>query len=155
VEFYGGVLMVTGDASMNHRPKYESESDRSNQHYVLSKLGQAFGLQAETPTEEYSFYDGMFSFGDRKCVVEIKVRKNERSRYPTYMLSKRKYDALCGVTVQDIDALLAVQWTDQLGIVQLPTEHTVSTGGRYDRNDSHDVERVVLIPIGAFTRVSE
>ena len=137
------------------RPKYESAADRGNQHYVLSKLGRAFGLEAEVPTEEYAFYDGLFSFEDRKCVVEIKVRKNERSRYPTYMLSKRKYDSLCGLTGQNIDALLAVQWTDQLGVIQLPAEHTISTGGRYDRGDPMDVEQVVLIPVAKFKRVPE
>jgi hypothetical protein len=140
---------------MAGRPKYESAADRGNQHYVLSKLGRAFGLEAEVPTEEYAFYDGMFSFNDRKCVVEVKTRKNERNRYPTYMLSKRKYDALCGVANQNIDALLAVQWTDQLGVIQLPTEHTVSTGGRYDRSDPMDVETVVLIPVTKFKRVPE
>jgi hypothetical protein len=140
---------------MAGRPKYESAADRGNQHYVLSKLGRAFGLEAEVPTEEYAFYDGLFSFEDRKCVVEIKVRKNERSRYPTYMLSKRKYDSLCGLTSQNIDALLAVQWTDQLGVIQLPAEHTISTGGRYDRGDPMDVEQVVLIPVTKFKRVPE
>ena len=140
---------------MVSRPKYESAADRGNQHYVLSKLGRAFGLEAEVPTEEYAFYDGMFSFSDRKCVVEVKTRKNERSRYPTYMLSKNKYDALCGATNHNMDALLAVQWTDQLGVIQLPTEHIVSTGGRYDRNDPMDVEQVVLIPTVNFKRVPE
>jgi len=137
------------------RPKYESEADRGNQNYVLSKLERAFGIPAERPTEEYSFYDGVFTIGGTKCVVEVKVRKNERDRYPTYMLSKMKYDTLCNVTEQGADALLAVQWTDQLGVIQLPTEHTVSTGGRYDRNDPRDVEQVVLIPVKKFKRVPE
>ena len=135
------------------RPKYESEADRGNQHYVMSKLERAFGLSGYTPDEEYAFYDGVFTFGDRKCVVEVKVRKNERSRYPTYMLSKAKYDSLCSMVEQGADALLAVQWTDQLGVIQLPTEHRVSKGGRYDRNDPMDVEEVVLIPIRKFKRV--
>jgi hypothetical protein len=39
--------------------------------------------------------------------------------------------------------------------VQVPVEHTVSTGGRYDRGDSRDVERVVLIPTDVFIRVPE
>lgn len=141
---------------MAGRPKYESAGDRDNQYSVLSKLERAFGsATAHLPTEEYAFYDGVFTIGGRKCVVEVKVRKNERSRYPTYMLSKMKYDTLCSVTQQGADALLAVQWTDQLGVIQLPTEHTISTGGRYDRNDPQDVEQVVLIPIKKFKRVPE
>jgi hypothetical protein len=137
------------------RPKYESDADRSNQHYVLTKLEQAFGVPAERPTEEFASYDGVFTLGGRKCAVEVKVRRNERARYPTYMLSKMKYDILCGFAAQGADALLAVQWTDQLGVIQLPAEHKVSTGGRYDRNDPMDVEQVVLIPTHKFKRVPE
>ena len=138
------------------RPKYESEGDRRNQHYVLSKLEQAFGVPAERPSEEFASYDGMFTFGSgRKCVVEVKVRRNPRRQYPTYMLSKMKYDNLCGFVEQGMDALLVVQWTDELGVIQIPAEHTVSTGGRYDRNDSRDIERVVLIPTSKFKRVPE
>jgi hypothetical protein len=138
------------------RPKYESEFDRGNQHYVLSKLEQAFGVPAERPIEEYAGYDGMFTFPDgRKCIVEVKVRRNERRRYPTYMLSKMKYDNLCAFAGSGGDALLAVQWTDELGVIQLPAEHRVSTGGRYDRNDPMDIEQVVLIPTRKFKRVPE
>lgn len=138
------------------RPKYESDADRRNQHHVLAKLEQAFGIPAERPSDEFAFYDGMFTFGGgRKCVVEVKVRRNERRRYPTYMLSKMKYDTLCNVALNGADALLAVQWTDELGVIQIPAEHTVSTGGRYDRNDPMDVEQVVLIPVTKFKRVPE
>lgn len=141
---------------MAGRPKYESDADRGNQHYVLTKLERAFGIPAERPTDEFASYDGMFTFPKgRKCAVEVKVRRNERGRYPTYMLSKMKYDILCGFAEQGADALLAVQWTDQLGVIQLPAEHRVSTGGRYDRNDPMDVEQVVLIPTHKFIRVPE
>jgi hypothetical protein len=141
---------------MVDRPKYEKEGDRRNQHYVLSKLEQAFGVPAEHPSEEFAPYDGVFTFRDgRKCVVEVKVRRNERRRYPTYMLSKMKYDKLYEFVRQDADALLAVQWTDELGVIQIPAEHTVSTGGRYDRNDPMDIESVVLIPTSNFIRVPE
>lgn len=138
------------------RPKYESEGDRYNQHHVLLKLERAFGLPVEHPSEEFASYDGVFTFGGgRKCVVEVKVRRNERRRYPTYMLSKMKYDRLCEFVEQGVDALLAVQWTDQLGVIQIPAKHTVSTGGRYDRNDPMDIEQVVLIPTSKFKRVPE
>ena len=141
---------------MAGRPKYESEGDRHNQHHVLTKLERAFGLPVEHPSEEFAFYDGVFTFGDkRKCVVEVKVRRNERRRYPTYMLSKMKYDRLCEFVEQGVDVLLAVQWTDELGVIQIPAKHTVSTGGRYDRNDPMDVEQVVLIPTSKFKRVPE
>jgi hypothetical protein len=135
---------------MPSRPIYESDADRSNQASVVAKLERAFGLTATAPQDRFAPYDAVFCFTHRPCFVEIKVRRNARAKYDTYMLSAAKYDALCAV---DANALLAVQWTDQLGVVQLPVEHTVTTGGRSDRGDSRDIERVVLIPTEAFIPV--
>lgn len=140
---------------MPSRPVYESDADRGRQAAVVAKLERAFGLTATAPEDRFARYDAEFRFADHLCVVEIKARRNTRDRYPTYMLSKAKYNALCAMDAQGVSALLAVQWTDQLGFVQVPVRHTVSTGGRYDRGDSRDVERVVLIPTDVFTRVVE
>jgi hypothetical protein len=134
---------------------YESETDRNNQAAVVAKLERAFELTATAPRDPFAPYDAVFRFPHTPCVVEVKVRRNERDRYPTYMLSEAKYNALCALDARGANALLAVQWTDQLGVVQVPTKHTVSTGGRYDRGDSLDVERVVLIPTAAFIRVPD
>jgi hypothetical protein len=140
---------------MPGRPVYESDADRSNQAGVITKLERAFGLTATAPRDPFAPYDAVFRRQPRPCVVEIKVRRNERARYETYLLSEGKYNALCAIDARGADALLAVQWTDELGIVQVPVEHTVSTGGRYDRGDSRDVERVVLIPTSSFITVKE
>lgn len=140
---------------MTSRPIYESDADRGRQASVVAKLESAFGLPATAPQDRFAPYDAVFRFRHHPCVVEIKVRRNTRKRYPTYMLSEAKYHALCAIDAQGANALLAVQWTDQLGVVQVPVEHTVSTGGRYDRGDSRDVERVVLIPTDVFIRVPE
>ncbi|MEY4785830.1 MAG: hypothetical protein RIR41_3765 [Pseudomonadota bacterium] len=137
------------------RPVYESDADRANQAGVIAKLECAFGLTATAPRDPFAPYDVVFRRQPRPCVVEIKVRRNERGRYETYLLSEHKYNALCAIDARGADALLAVQWTDELGIVQVPVEHTVSTGGRYDRGDSRDVERVVLIPTISFNTVTE
>lgn len=139
------------------RPTYESAGDRRNQRHVLSKLERAFQLRIDTPWGEFSIYDGMFDLGDgQQGIVEVKVRKNERRKYPTYMLSKKKYDALIELTETGfIGAMLAVQWTDQLGVVAIPTAHSAGHGGRYDRNDPADQEPVVLIPVKDFKRIPE
>jgi len=139
------------------RLKYESAGDRRNQRHVLSKLERAFQLPIDTPWGEFSVYDGVFDLGDgQQGIVEVKVRKNARLKYPTYMLSKAKYDALTELSETGfIGAMLAVQWTDQLGVVAIPTAHSVGHGGRYDRNDAADQEPVVLIPIKNFTRIPE
>ena len=137
------------------RPVYESDADRSNQATVIAKLERAFGLTATAPKDPFAPYDAVFRRQPRPYVVEIKVRHNTREKYPTYMLSERKYNDLCAIHARGADVLLAVQWTDALGTVQVPVEHTLGTGGHYDRGDSRDVERVVHIPISSFTTVTE
>jgi hypothetical protein len=137
------------------RPVYESDADRANQAGVIAKLERAFGLTATAPRDPFAPYDAVFRFTHRPCVVEIKVRRNERARYETYLLSEHKYNALCAIDARGANALLAVQWTDQLGVVRLPTDHTIAFGGRFDRGDNRDVERVVLIPTSSFTTVTE
>lgn len=87
---------------------------------------------------------------DAVAVVEVKCRKNNRRTYPTYMLSKSKYDALCEYTNMGLHAALLVSWEDDIGYVSIPTEHEVARGGRTDRNDPLDVEQVVLIDINKF-----
>jgi hypothetical protein len=87
---------------------------------------------------------------DAVAVVEVKCRKNKRHTYPTYMLSKSKYDALCEYTEMGLHAVLLVRWEDDIGYVSIPAEHEVATGGRTDRNDPLDVEKVVLIDINKF-----
>ena len=140
---------------MRRRPTYESEADRGRQASVVAKLERAFSLTATAPKDPFAPYDSIFRFAHHACVVEIKVRRNPREQYDTYMLSEAKYLALCSLVERGANALLAVQWTDELGVVRIPAEHTVGTGGRFDRGDSRDVERVVLIPTGAFIRVPE
>ena len=137
------------------RPVYESDADRSNQATDVAKLERAFGQTAIAPKDPFAAYDVVFDGQKRPCVVEIKVRRNAREKYPTYMLSEKKYNALCAIHAKGADALLAVQWTDALGTVRVPVEHTAGTGGRYDRGDSFDVEPVVHIPINSFTTVTE
>lgn len=140
---------------MRRRPTYESKADRGRQASVVAKLEHAFSLPATAPKDPFASYDAIFRFAHHACVVEIKVRRNPREQYDTYMLSEAKYLALCSLVERGANALLAVQWTDELGVVRIPAEHTVGTGGRFDRGDSRDVERVVWIPIGAFIRVPE
>ena len=140
---------------MRRRPTYESEADRGRQASVVAKLEHAFSLPATAPKDPFASYDAIFRFAHHACVVEIKVRRNPREQYDTYMLSEAKYLALCSLVERGANALLAVQWTDELGVVRIPAEHTVGIGGRFDRGDSRDVERVVRIPTAAFIRVPE
>jgi hypothetical protein len=131
------------------RRTYESPADLKNEVEVVEAIYRDLGCDGYRKTPKFSAIDFALLRGD--CIAyyaEVKCRRNERGRYPDYMISRAKYDALdqsrkqCSVT-----SLLVVRWTDYIGVLTIPP-HTMKYGfgGRRDRNDPKDMEPVVYIP---------
>jgi hypothetical protein len=132
------------------RPIYEAKQDLDNEALALKKFCQELDCEYVSLPKLARADSILFRNGNARIVVEVKVRKNERLKYNTYMISREKYLALCDWAAKGFIALLLVQWTDDLGYVKIPVEHTLAVGGRYDRGDSKDVEVVVHIDIKKF-----
>ena len=136
------------------RPRYETAQDVANEYAVIAKFSTLFpGAEVTRLSDEGHAFTVLSKNGRPKIAVEIKTRRNSSHRYPTFMISKQKYDALCRLRGHDIVTGLLVQWTDRLGYVSVPVEHTTTVGGRYDRGDARDVETVVLIDTKKFQTV--
>ena len=135
------------------RPKYETEQDLTAEHIVAVRIADHMKAEfiklPQNSRADYIFHDT----NKVKAVVEIKRRTNTREKYDTYMLGKGKYDALLNWSKMGFNTALFVQWSDDLGYIKIPAEHTVSTGGRYDRGDPQDVESVVLISTALFKSI--
>jgi len=135
---------------MIYRPKYETAANLASEQSVIGKVCARFKFDAvKLPMNcraDYLLSQG----GNAKVMAEIKVRTNPKDKYPTYMVSKGKYDALLAWVDMGFEAALFVQWQDALGYVKLPVDHTSTTGGRRDRADPLDIEQVVLIEVGRF-----
>lgn len=132
------------------RPTYEKPQDVANEETAVGKFCTVVNCEAVKLPMKSRADSLLFRDGKAKFIVEVKTRRNVRLKYPTYMISQDKYAALCEWEHKGFTPLLLVQWADALGVVNVPVEHTVSTGGRYDRNDPKDVESVVLIKVEAF-----
>lgn len=132
------------------RPMYETEEDLDREWMAVQEFStHTSTFPVKLPIGARADY--MLCRGrDGKAVVEVKCRKNPRSAYPTYMLSKAKYDALCDWAAMGFYVALLVHWEDDIGYVSIPVEHEISKGGRWDRNDPKDVEPVVMIDVGKF-----
>jgi len=135
------------------RPMYQQAHDLVNERSALAKFCARIGCEAVKLPMEARADSMLVRNGAAKVVVEVKTRRNERLKYPTYMVSQDKYVALCEWGTKGFMPILLVQWTDTLGYVHVPVEHKVSVGGRYDRGDPKDIENVVLINIDAFNIV--
>ena len=132
------------------RRRYQTEEDLQNERGVADAVCAHFGLQP-VKLPDYTRADFLLHRdGIAEAILEIKCRNVSSAKYETYMLSKGKYDALLGWADMGFKAALAVRWTDAIGVVRLPVEHTEDVGGRTDRGDALDIERVVHIPIDCF-----
>lgn len=137
------------------RPLYETPKDKARALSVAVTLAGAWGYRTCTPTPDLHVADFILQdhvSGVGPAIVEVKCRTNRKDAYPTYMLSKAKYDRLLELCADNpgTSAVLIVSWADAVGACILPAEHTVGRGGRWDRGDARDVEPIVYIPISAF-----
>lgn len=132
------------------RKYYQTTEDLRREREVADAVCERYGLQP-VKLPDYTRADFMLHRdGIAEAILEVKCRNVSSAKYETYMLGKGKYDALLGWADMGFKAVLAVRWTDTIGIVRLPVEHTEDTGGRTDRGDALDIERVVHIPIDCF-----
>jgi len=134
------------------RPVYEKKSDLSNELMVANALGKVCNFYAQKAAE--FFWCDFIMRRDARIIsyMEVKCRTNKRDQYPTYMISKAKYDKLIDM---DKPAILAVRWIDFTGFIKLNTAQIkIEKGGRRDRNDNKDVEECVFINIADFNCIA-
>lgn len=134
------------------RPLYETEEDRAKEQSVLEYISETYSCGYQS-TPHLSCVDAFLtgSDGELLAAIEIKTRKNIKDKYPTYMLSARKWRSGLELANQyKIPLILAVKFTDGLYYTQLTENVAFGVGGRYDRNDSMDIEQCVYIPMEKF-----
>ena len=112
------------------RPIYETKSDRSAASRVLDFMSSVLDFSEVREMEPLHTADFLVRKGAFEAYVEVKCRRNASRTYPTYMLSKSKYDALLELGKP---AMLVVEWSDGVGIAPLPARHTTGQGGRRDQ----------------------
>jgi len=135
------------------RELYESGHDRTKETAAVERFIHHFGGGADyvkLPIQ-YKLDFAIVRDGRVTSFIEVKCRKNIISAYPTYIISLSKMVAATQYKTAGISCILLVQWTDQMGWVQIPDNRWVTkVGGRKDRGDWQDVEPVVHIPIKEF-----
>jgi hypothetical protein len=137
------------------RPVYETSADRRAQAEAIGWLAAATGstpveMPALAPWDYEMVRDGL-----AVAIVEVKVRRCTMREYPTYMVSEAKARGLRDAAIErGIAGVLLVRWSDAAGWLRLDAgqtvKWTVGLGGRVDRGDPADIERVVLLPIAWF-----
>lgn len=136
------------------RALYETDGDRARELAIAARIGE-FLCRGYTKLPINSGADFLFSGpGKPDVAVEIKSRTTKSEKYPTYMVSRSKYDRLRGWSVLGCRAALFVHWTDCIGYVMIPAPSVLfAPGGRIDRGDALDTGTMAYIPVGSFKSI--
>ena len=145
---------------MNGRPTYETGEDLAREAGVAERLSNKWKCKViktppKAPYDYCALRDDYIS-----AIIEIKVRNNASTKYPTYMLSVDNVIqcALHSGTIR-CPFIVVVQFTDKLlhWVLHNPDEDFADVrakiGGRTDRGDAFDVEPVLHIPMRKFVEV--
>jgi hypothetical protein len=134
------------------RPLYESQSDRVNEKEVITKLETAMGHKFHKLPMDYRVDYSMTYPGYTTILgwCEIKCRNNTSDKYPTLMLSLKKFSEglrLSELTMQPF--YIFIQYTDKLMYYKANRNDNLiyMVGGRTVKTrDPQDIEPCVYIP---------
>lgn len=144
-------MLRNGSPRSQARPRYETESDLSNERQVISIFSEKFKCTFSKMPIRYGLDYAMSRDGKVRAFAEIKCRSSPVSQYDTYMLSLGKLVSAHNLRVATgLDCFLMVRWTDAVGYIKMDSGFSVAVGGRLDRNDWQDIEPVVHYPIDSF-----
>jgi hypothetical protein len=139
------------------RPTYETDDDLKRENEVLSHLDTIWNCHNKKLGKYYPADAAAQQDGDIKAFIEVRVRKNERLTYPTYLVSVHKLQELAELArFTQRPCFLVVQWLDALGYWPVPQSLdglALDIGGTKRRNDAQDIEPCAFIPIDQFTLV--
>lgn len=137
------------------RPVYENKKDRSREKVVARKISDSLGLTLiELP--KLARGDYMAHNENDHLIIEIKTRSNKFDAYSEYMISSNKIDTLITISNElRFTAILVVGFNDKIVALVLEKNHNFKqrVGGRKDRNDDKDMEKMYYIPITEFVEI--
>ncbi len=140
------------------RKKYETAVDRKNENMVIELIKKTRPDFSFRKTSQLSLYDfDVFDVNGRQIgILEIKTRKHKFGTFNTLNISRKKIAGLIAVAnAKRLNAFLCISWDDMVGALTLKKEMLISLesekGGRVDRDDPHDIEQMLYVPIKDFT----
>lgn len=139
------------------RPYYENEVTLKAERTTADIIEQMYDCKLKKMPIKMSLDFMAIRGGKGVSFIEVRNRKTRRLQYPTYMVSLYKYSMAATLTqTTDLPCFLVVQWSDDLGIVKMPSDEgvTFGWGGLTSRNDPQDMEPMVYIDVDQFRVLS-
>ena len=134
------------------RPYYETKDDLNNEKQIAKVIENVFKCELYKMPIKLSLDFMAMRNGKAVAFIEARQRKNEMTRYDTYMISMYKLMMARNLTqATKLPCYLAVQFTDKFAMTKFPPEDFyVSVGGLTSRRDPQDIEPVAHFNIENF-----
>lgn len=134
------------------RPIYETEGDRANESVAMALLRErgylVCSLGRLSPCDFFAFNK------DRGFLVEFKKRSNTFCKYPDIMIPEKKLRKCLTIAEElRVGFLYLVEFTDGVYAATV-SQYRTAIGGRTDRNDPGDIERIAYIDKSDFKRIN-
>jgi len=140
---------------------YETAADLERELRTINRfLAKYPGCTAEKLDRSFHHDFAILSpQGKTVLYVEVKQRFAPRSKFKTYWIGESRLQRMSRVARRDgVHTLLLVEWEDALGHVdpQYALDNAeIKMGGRRDRNDERDLERMAEFSYDLFTFIEE
>lgn len=139
-----------------NRPVYETDADLLKEDRIKRTIEQKW--KADLHKLPIKYHADFLALRDDTPVglIEIKIRDNDSTKYPTYMLSLHKaVNCLATADIMNIPFVLVVFWNDMIGYIQVTDEYfkVVKMQESNFRNDVGDIEPCIHIPINDFKKL--
>ena len=146
------------------RPRYCTQQDRENEARVLARFVKRLAETAPAhtwagkATPDDMDVDGViYRDGVACCLIEIKNRKGSGAGHDTWFIAEDKITRCQRrAAALKLNFVLLMVWESEIFYIankDIPMTD-VRQGGRTDRKDPHDIERMLHIPQTLFRKYS-
>ena len=134
------------------RPYYETQDDLNNEKQIAKVIENVFKCELYKMPIKLSLDFMAMRNGKAVSFIEVRQRKNDMTRYGTYMISLYKLMMANNLTqATKLPCFLAVQFTDKFAITKFPPEDFyVNVEGSVKRGDPQDIEPMAHFNIENF-----
>lgn len=135
---------------------YETAADLARENETISHFCKLYpGAKAvKLPRRTHADF-AIVKNGKTVLWIEVKERFIPSIQHKTYWIGESRLIRLIESSHRErVQALLMVKWSDgKVGIIDPQTaldNATIKVGGRRDRNDARDIERMAEFPVSLF-----
>ena len=133
------------------RPVYQTHRDETNKQSLVDHVCLSLGYEELERCEKFQPADYFLYKGKKKALLQIKVRTNEFTAFPTYMVSLNKWKQAQAMARHNrCPFFLVVKWRDRVGYIDQKEPDFIAEGGRTDRGDPRDIESMAHFKLASF-----